>query len=101
MSATVPVALEGAHRKLALMVADLQQMRVERLDRTRELQIAQSHLLCALGEAIYQHGERERRVQRRTIYVVMDGSRVVTLCYRRHNDPASLQIAYDSALETA
>lgn len=95
----IPIDLEGMRAALAIIAADLQIVRGEGFERPKELQIAQSHLLGALGESLYDYGDRERKSQRRNVYVARDGARVVTLCYRWPNDSGSLQIAYDSAVD--
>lgn len=95
----VPVELLGAQRALAIVVADLQMAQQLPFERPKELRVARSYLLSGLGESLYDYDDKERRSQRRNVYVAREGARVVTLCYRWPNDSGSLQIAYDSAVD--
>lgn len=95
----VPVELLGARRALAIVVADLQIVQQLPFERPKELQMARSYLLSGLGESLYDYDDKERKSQRRNVYVARDGRRVITLCYRSPNDSGSLQIAYDSAVD--
>lgn len=88
------VELEGSQKVLALVSADLHIVQGRGFERPREVQIALSHLLGGLGESLYTGTDVHRRV-----YVARHGTRVVTLCFRRHTDSGSLQVAYDSAVD--
>lgn len=95
----IPVDLTGPQNDAAIVAADMRILRESSFSRPKELQIALSYVLSALGESLYDYDDVERRSQRRNVYVARSGSRVVTLCYRRHTDSGSLQIAYDSAMD--
>ena len=98
-SRTIPQELEGAERDMALVIADLRSLLTAERKRATGPQIALSYLLAHLGEKL-----RERTDPRHlplTVYVAREGQRVVTLCYRKHRDPTSLQIAFDSEVEEA
>lgn len=91
--------LDGAERDMAFLVADLHNLlRGERKRATGPL-VAQSYLLSYLGGELRALTDPKHLPL--TVYVARDGARVVTLCYRKHRDPTSLQVAYDSAVEDA
>lgn len=95
----VPVELLGAQCAVAVAAADVRIAQELPFSRPKELQMARAYLLSGLGEALYDYGDKERRSQRRNVYVARVGKRVITLCYRWPNDSGSLQIAYDSAMD--
>lgn len=93
----VPMALEGEHNDLAIMAAELKRQMGDK--RSLDLQIAYAHLLNYLGHRLHERADPKRLPM--LVYVAQSGDRVITLCFRRYRDSASLQIAYDSAVERA
>lgn len=98
-SRTIPQELEGAERDMALVIADLRSLLATERKRATGPQIALSYLLAHLGEKLRVRTDPKHLPL--TVYVAREGQRVVTLCYRKHRDPTSLQIAFDSEVEEA
>lgn len=98
-SRTIPQELEGAERDMALVIADLRNLLTTEHKRATAPRIALSYLLSHLGTRL--RARTDPRYLPLTVYVAREGQRVVTLCYRKHRDPTSLQIAFDSEVEEA